>query len=130
MRLAPNSATLLKIPTMLFFRALILSASRHVPRSGIQRSLSNRPPFDGFGSLSIPVLKPKDLIKLGVDRLTLSAFLSRWQWHVYLYPNINASLRVPSMVGHESSAVSRQYTHLTTDDQRAAMQRLPDVTDT
>jgi integrase len=34
------------------------------------------------------------------------------------------------IVGHESSAVSRQYTHLTTDDKRAAMQRLPDVTDT
>jgi integrase len=32
------------------------------------------------------------------------------------------------IVGHESSAVSRQYTHLTTDDKRAAMQRLPDVT--
>jgi hypothetical protein len=26
------------------------------------------------------------------------------------------------------AAVSRQYTHLTTDDKRAAMQRLPDVT--
>ena len=33
------------------------------------------------------------------------------------------------IVGHESAAVSRQYTHLTTDDKRAAMQRLPDVTD-
>jgi integrase len=33
------------------------------------------------------------------------------------------------IVGHESSAVSRQYTHLTTDDLRGAMQRLPDVTD-
>jgi integrase len=31
------------------------------------------------------------------------------------------------IVGHESAAVSRQYTHLTTDDKRAAMQRLPDV---
>jgi integrase len=34
------------------------------------------------------------------------------------------------IVGHESTAVSRQYTHLTTDDKRAAMRRLPDVTDT
>jgi integrase len=34
------------------------------------------------------------------------------------------------IVGHESAAVSRQYTHLTTDDLRSAMQRLPDVTDT
>ena len=34
------------------------------------------------------------------------------------------------IVGHETAAVSRQYTHLTTDDKRAAMQRLPDVTDT
>ena len=34
------------------------------------------------------------------------------------------------IVGHESAAVSRQYTHLTTDDKRAAMQRLPDVTNT
>ena len=34
------------------------------------------------------------------------------------------------IVGHESAAVSRQYTHLTTDDKRAAMQRLPDVTRT
>src|SRR6516165_11154740 len=34
------------------------------------------------------------------------------------------------IVGHESAAVSRQYTHLTTDDKRTAMQRLPDVTDT
>ena len=34
------------------------------------------------------------------------------------------------IVGHESAAVCRQYTHLTTDDKRAAMQRLPDVTDT
>jgi integrase len=33
------------------------------------------------------------------------------------------------IVGHESSAVSRQYTHLTTADLRSAMQRLPDVTD-
>ena len=32
------------------------------------------------------------------------------------------------IVGHESAAVSRQYTHLTTDDKRAAMQQLPDVT--
>src|SRR2546426_8746315 len=32
------------------------------------------------------------------------------------------------IVGHESSAVSRQYTHLSTDDLRNAMQRLPDVT--
>jgi integrase len=32
------------------------------------------------------------------------------------------------IVGHESAAASRQYTHLTTDDKRAAMQRLPDVT--
>jgi integrase len=32
------------------------------------------------------------------------------------------------IVGHESAAVSRQYTHLTTDDKRATMQRLPDVT--
>jgi integrase len=32
------------------------------------------------------------------------------------------------IVGHESTAVPRQYTHLTTDDKRAAMQRLPDVT--
>ena len=34
------------------------------------------------------------------------------------------------IVGHESAAVSRQYTHLSTDDKRTAMQRLPDVTDT
>jgi integrase len=33
------------------------------------------------------------------------------------------------IVGHESVAVSRQYTHLRTDDKRAAMQRLPDVTE-
>ena len=32
------------------------------------------------------------------------------------------------IVGHESAAVSRHYTHLTTDDLRSAMQRLPDVT--
>jgi integrase len=32
------------------------------------------------------------------------------------------------IVGHESTAVSRQYTHLTTDDKRAAMRRLPDIT--
>src|SRR5262249_26491290 len=32
------------------------------------------------------------------------------------------------IVGHESAAVSRQYTHLSTDDLRTAMQRLPDVT--
>jgi integrase len=32
------------------------------------------------------------------------------------------------IVGHESAAVSRQYTHLTTEDKRAAMRRLPDVT--
>ena len=34
------------------------------------------------------------------------------------------------IVGHESAAVSRQYTHLSTDDKRAAMRRLPDVTNT
>jgi len=32
------------------------------------------------------------------------------------------------IVGHESAAVSRQYTHLSTDDLRTAMRRLPDVT--
>jgi integrase len=32
------------------------------------------------------------------------------------------------IVGHESAAVSRQYTHLTTDDLRNAMRRLLDVT--
>src|SRR5438874_5871794 len=32
------------------------------------------------------------------------------------------------IVGHESSGDSRQYTHLSTDDLRTAMQRLPDVT--
>ena len=32
------------------------------------------------------------------------------------------------IVRHESAAVSCQYTHLTTDDKRAAMRRLPDVT--
>jgi integrase len=32
------------------------------------------------------------------------------------------------IVGHESAAISRQYTHLSTDDLRAAMQRVPDVT--
>jgi len=32
------------------------------------------------------------------------------------------------IVGHESAAISRQYTHLTTDDLRNAMQRLPNVT--
>ena len=32
------------------------------------------------------------------------------------------------IVGHESAAISRQYTHLSTDDLRTAMQRLPDVT--
>jgi integrase len=31
------------------------------------------------------------------------------------------------IVGHESAAISRQYTHLSTDDLRNAMQRLPDV---
>jgi integrase len=33
------------------------------------------------------------------------------------------------IVGHESAAVSRQYTHLSTDDLRNALQRLPDVTE-
>ena len=33
------------------------------------------------------------------------------------------------IVGHDRAAVSRQYTHLTTDDKRAAMRQLPDVTD-
>jgi integrase len=32
------------------------------------------------------------------------------------------------IIGHESAAVSRQYSHLTTDDKLAAMRRLPDVT--
>jgi integrase len=32
------------------------------------------------------------------------------------------------IVGHESAAISRQYTHLSTDDLRNAMRRLPDVT--
>jgi hypothetical protein len=32
------------------------------------------------------------------------------------------------IVGHESAAVSRHYTHLSTDDLRNAMGRLPDVT--
>jgi integrase len=33
------------------------------------------------------------------------------------------------LVGHESAAISRSYTHLTTDDKRSALRRLPDVTD-
>jgi integrase len=33
------------------------------------------------------------------------------------------------IVGHESAAISRQYSHLSTDDLRSAMRRLPDVTD-
>jgi integrase len=33
------------------------------------------------------------------------------------------------IVGHESAAVSRHYTHLSTDDLRKAMKRLPDVTE-
>jgi hypothetical protein len=32
------------------------------------------------------------------------------------------------IVEHESAAISRQCTHLTRDDKRAAMQRLPDLT--
>jgi integrase len=32
------------------------------------------------------------------------------------------------IVGHETAAISRHYTHLSTDDLRNAMQRLPDVT--
>jgi integrase len=32
------------------------------------------------------------------------------------------------IVGHESAAISRHYTHLSTDDLRSAMQRLPNVT--
>jgi integrase len=32
------------------------------------------------------------------------------------------------IIGHESAAISRQYTHLTTDDLRSAMGGLPDVT--
>jgi integrase len=32
------------------------------------------------------------------------------------------------IVGHDSEAVSRHYTHLSTDDLRNAMQRLPDIT--
>ena len=32
------------------------------------------------------------------------------------------------IVGHDSAAVSRQYTHLSTEDLRNAMQRVPDVT--
>ena len=32
------------------------------------------------------------------------------------------------IVGHESAAISRQYSHLSTDDLRSAMRRLPDVT--
>jgi integrase len=32
------------------------------------------------------------------------------------------------IVGHESAAVSREYTHLTTEDKRAALLRVPDVT--
>ena len=33
------------------------------------------------------------------------------------------------IVGHESAAISRHYTHLSTEDLRNAMQRLPDVTE-
>src|SRR5262249_37328147 len=40
-----------------------------------------------------------------------------------------ADFMAREIVGHESSAVSRQYTHLTTDDKLAAMQQLADVTD-
>ena len=32
------------------------------------------------------------------------------------------------IVGHESAAISRHYTHLSTDDLRSATRRLPDVT--
>jgi hypothetical protein len=33
------------------------------------------------------------------------------------------------IIGHDSAAVSREYTHLTTDDKRAAMKRLPNITE-
>jgi len=33
------------------------------------------------------------------------------------------------IVGHDSETVSRHYTHLSTDDLRNAMQRLPDITE-
>jgi integrase len=39
---------------------------------------------------------------------------------------IDVSVR--EIVGHDSAAASRHYTHLSTDDLRNAMQRLPDVT--
>jgi hypothetical protein len=32
-----------------------------------------------------------------------------------------------AIIGHESEAVSRQYTHYSSDDLRAAMAKLPDV---
>src|SRR5262249_42718163 len=48
----------------------------------------------------VVVLKAKDLIKLGMYRLTLCTLLSCWHWHVHLHTNVNASLRVPSMQLH------------------------------
>jgi hypothetical protein len=41
---------------------------------------------------------------------------------------VSVSEFVRTDYGHESAAVSRHNTHLTTDDKRAAIQRLPDVT--
>src|SRR5262245_160618 len=59
----------------------------------------NAPPPSVLLALVV-VLKAKDLIKLGVYRLTLRTFFSRGQWYVHLHTNVNASLRVPSMQLH------------------------------
>ena len=89
------------------FREILVDAGLVEPRSraatGKGRSQARQPSEISFHSLrhsAVTMLKASGL----------SDFIAR------------------EIVGHESAAVSRQYTHLSTDDLRAAMQRLPDVT--
>ena len=43
-------------------------------------------------------------------------------------PTYRSDVMAREIIGHESAAVSRAYTHLSTEDLRGAMQRVPDVT--
>jgi integrase len=83
----------------------LLEPSRRIrDRSGKGRSATREPSEISFHSLrhsAVTMLKAAGL----------SDFIAR------------------EIVGHESAAVSRQYSHLSTDDLRRAMQRLPDVTE-
>jgi integrase len=104
----PNAASAKRTGTLSNqFRSLLVEAGLVEPRSyestGKGRSQSHK-----MGEISFHSLRHSAVTML--KAAGVSDFMAR------------------EFVGHSSAAVSREYTHLTSDDKRAAVRRLPDIT--